>query len=279
MVISREKPLKIAVTGGAGFFGRATIEAAETAGHEVWAFDRELGDDVLGSLAALDGADAVIHLAGVLGTSELFDMPETALDVNIKGTLRVLEWCRGHDARYVGVSMPDPFPSVYTATKMAARRLTTAWHNKHGLPVSTVRAFNGYGPHQHYGAGHPQKILPTFARAAWEGRPLPIWGDGEQAMDLVHADDVGRMLVEATAYGDDETFDAGTGVAVTVNELAEFVLQVTGSNAGIEYLPMRPGEVPVQITAEGEGWDLLGWKPELDWDRIAETVRWYRDGR
>lgn len=268
--------MRIAVTGGAGFFGRATIQAAEDAGHEVWAFDRELGDDVLGSLDKLDGADAVIHLAGVLGTSELFDMPETALDVNIKGALRVLEWCRTNRARYVGVSMPDPFPSVYTVTKVAARRLTTAWHHAYGLHVSTVRAFNGYGPHQHYGPGHPQKILPTFARAAWEGRPLPIWGDGEQAMDLVHADDVGRMLVEAVHHGDDVTLDAGTGQAVTVNELAAFVLETTGSTAGVQHLPMRPGEVPVQITAEGEGWDRLDWKPELDWDRIAETVRWYK---
>lgn len=268
--------MRIAVTGGAGFFGQATIAAAENAGHEVWAFDRVLGHDVLGSLDALDRAEAVIHLAGVLGTSELFDMPETALDVNIKGTLRILEWCREHGASYVGVSMPDPFPSVYTATKVAARRLATAWHHAYGVRVSTVRAFNGYGPYQAVGPGHPQKILPTFARAAWEGRPLPIWGDGEQAMDLVHADDVGRMLVEAVGHGDDVVFDAGSGVPVTVNQLATFVLEVTGSKAGVEYLPMRVGETPVQITAEGEGWDRLDWKPLLDWDRIADAVRWYR---
>lgn len=275
-MVNLETPLKIAVTGGAGFFGRATIHAAEAAGHEVWPFDYTLGHDVLGSLDALNDADVVIHLAGVLGTSELFDMPETALDVNVKGTLRVLEWCRHHNAGYVGISMPDPFPSVYTATKVAARRLTTAWHHAYGLRASTVRAFNGYGPHQAHGPGHPQKILPTFARAAWEGRPLPIWGDGEQAIDLVHSDDVGRMLVEATQHGDDVTFDAGTGVPVTVNALAQFVLEVTGSKAGVEHLPMRPGEVPVQITASGEGWDRLDWKPGLDWDRIAEVVRWYK---
>ena len=142
--------------------------------------------------------------------------------------------------------------------------------------MSTVRAFNGYGPYQAYGPGHPQKILPTFARAAWEGRPLPIWGDGEQAMDLVHADDVGRMLVEAVGHGGDAVFDAGTGVPVTVNELAAVVLEVTGSKAGVQHLPMRPGEIPVRVTAEGAGWDDLGWKPELDWDRVAETVRWYK---
>jgi UDP-glucose 4-epimerase len=268
--------MKIAVTGGAGFFGRATISAAQEAGHTVWAFDRLQGRDILGSLEALGDADTVIHLAGVLGTSELFDMPETALEVNIKGTLRILEWCRTHRAGYVGISMPDPFPSVYTATKVAARRLSTAWHHAYGLRVATVRAFNGYGPYQAYGPGHPQKILPTFARAAWENRPLPVWGDGEQTMDLVHADDVGRMLVAAVAYGDDVVFDAGTGVPVTVNELADFVIQVTGSTAGVEHLPMRPGEVPVKITAEGDGWGRLDWKPELDWDRIAATVKWYK---
>jgi UDP-glucose 4-epimerase len=268
--------MRIAVTGGAGFFGRATVQAAEAAGHEVTVFDRVLGDDILGDLDRLDGAGAVIHLAGLLGTSELFDTPEEAVDVNVKGTLRVLEWCRANGAAYVGITMPDPFPSVYTATRVAARRLATAWHQAYGLPVSTVRAFNGYGPHQAWGPGHPQKILPTFARAAWAGEPIPIWGDGEQGVDLVHSDDVGRMLVDAIRFGDDETFDAGTGRMVTVNELAGFVLDVTGSTAGVTHLPMRPGEVPVHITARGEGWDLLDWKPAFDWDRVADVVRWYR---
>src|SRR5690606_15821230 len=122
-MVNKETPLKIAVTGGAGLFRLATVPAAPPAGHDGWAFDHVLCHDVLGNLDALADADVVIHLAGVLGTSELFDMPETALDVNIKGTLRVLEWCRRHRAAYVGISMPDPFPSVYTATKVAARRL------------------------------------------------------------------------------------------------------------------------------------------------------------
>jgi hypothetical protein len=103
--------------------------------------------------------------------------------------------------------------------------------------------------------------VPTFARAAWEGRPLPVWGDGEQTMDLVHTDDVARMLIEAVGHGDDVTFDAGTGQAVTVNELAAFVLEQTGSTAGVEHLPMRPGERPTRIVAEGDGWDRLTWKP------------------
>jgi UDP-glucose 4-epimerase len=269
--------MKIAVTGGSGFLGQATIRAAEESGHEAWSFDRAHGNDVLGDLTALKGADTIVHLAGMLGTSELFDAPESAVHANVIGTLRVLRWCQENSAAYVGITMPPVFPSVYTATKVCADRLATAWHVAYDIPVSHVRAFNAYGPGQKWGAGHPQKILPTFARAAWEGRPLPVWGDGEQTMDLVHSDDVGRMLVDAATHGDDVTFDAGTGVAVTVNELARAVLDFTGSKAGVEHLPMRKGETPTRIVATGEGWDRLDWKPEHSWARIASVVDWYRN--
>jgi UDP-glucose 4-epimerase len=268
--------LKIAITGGSGFLGQAAVKYAEEAGHQAWSFDRADGNDILGSLDALEGADTVIHLAGMLGTSELFEEVEKAVKVNVTGTTRILDWCKINGAGYVGIGMPPVFPSVYTATKVCAQRLATAYHVAYGIPVSHVRAFNAYGPGQKYGPGHPQKILPTFARFAWEGRPLPIWGDGEQTMDLVHAEDVGRMLVDAAAHGDDVTFDAGTGVAVTVNELAEYVLMKTRSTAGVEHLPMRLGEKPTRIVADGEGWDRLDWKPSHNWYRVGDTVDWYR---
>jgi UDP-glucose 4-epimerase len=268
--------VKIAVTGGSGFIGRAAVNAAQAAGHEAWSFDRAGGHDILGDLSALGGADVVVHLAGMLGTSELFDAAEEAVDANVKGTLRILQWCRENSAGYVGITMPHVFPSVYTATKVCAQRMASAWNLAFGVPVSHVRAFNAYGPGQAHGPGHPQKILPTFATEAWAGRPIPVWGDGEQTVDLVHADDVGRMLIDAAGYGDDSVFDAGTGSAITVNRMAQEVLRITGSTAGIEYLPMRPGEVPIKICAEGEGWDRLTWRPGLDWFDVADAVRWYK---
>jgi UDP-glucose 4-epimerase len=190
--------------------------------------------------------------------------------------LRILQWCRANGAGYVTITMPPAFPSVYTATKLCADRLASAWHLAYGVPVSRVRAFNAYGAGQKHGLDHPQKILPTFATEAWAGRPLPVWGDGEQTVDLVHVDDVGRMLVDACAHGDDPVFDAGTGTAVTVNELADFVLTHTRSKAGIQYLPMRAGEIPTHIVATGDGWDRLDWRPELDWGAIAAAIDSYR---
>lgn len=268
--------MRIAVTGGSGFIGRAAVVAATKAGHTAWSFDRSDGNDVLGPLDGLKDADAVIHLAGVLGTAELFDRPEEAVSVNVTGALRILDWCRDNHAAYVGITMPDAFPSVYTATKIAAARLATAYHHAYGLPVSHVRAFNAYGPGQAHGPGHPQKILPTFARAAWSRRPIPVWGSGNQWVDLIHSDDVGRMLVDALRCGgDDAVFDAGTGHPVTVGQLASQVLDFTGSQAGVEYLPMRIGELETAIRATGEGWDRLGWRPALDWARVEQAVRWY----
>lgn len=273
--------MRILVTGGAGFLGQATVRAGLALGHDMAIFDRSIGLDITDPKLVADAfadvdPDHVIHLAGVLGTAELFDDPHTAVDVNIHGSLNLILACVEHGAGYTAITMPPVFPSIYTATKVCADRLATAYHRAAGLPASHVVAFNAYGPGQKHGPGHPQKIIPTFASEAWAGRPIPVWGDGSQTVDLVHADDLGRMLVEATAFDNDDVFDGGTGTALTVNQVADFVIEVTGSKAGIDYLPMRRGETPTEIVAEGRGWNRLGWKPEMDWDRLAETVESYR---
>lgn len=267
--------MKIAITGGSGFIGQATWEAAENEGHEVIPFDRP-DNDILGDLSGLKGADHVIHLAGMLGTAELFDDAEAAVMSNVVGTLRILQWCEANQAGFTGISMPPVFESVYTATKICANRLAEAWRLFRGVPVSTVVAYNAFGPGQKHGPGHPQKIIPTFATEAWNNRPIPIWGDGTQSVDLVHANDIGNMLVAATRFGDGQVFDAGSAVELTVNEVAEFVIRVTGSKAGVKYFPMRDGEVPTKIVATRQGWDLLNWAPGLDLGALRETIEWYK---
>lgn len=267
--------MKVGITGGAGFIGRYVVEEAVRRGWDVFAFDRASGNDIMGDITELKTCDTVIHLAGVLGTAELFDTAEEAVSINVIGSLRIIELCAENGIQYTGISMPPVFPSVYTATKVCTGRLATAYHISKSLRTSHVRAFNAYGAGQAHGPGHPQKIVPTFATLAWDGQPIPVWGDGEQTVDLVHARDLGRMLIDASEYGDDAYFDGGTGVPFTVNEVAEMVLRITGSDAGIKYLPMRDGETPTHIVAEGEGWDKLGWKPEFDADDFRQAVYAY----
>jgi len=270
--------MRIAITGGSGFIGTATREHAQALGHEAWSFDRGDGHDIMGDLDGLKGADCVIHLAGVLGTHELFDTVQEAIDLNVSGAYRIMNWCLRNEASYVGITMPDAFPSIYTATKIASQRLATALHYSRGLRVSHVRAFNAFGPGQKHGPGHPQKIVPTFASYGWRQIPIPIWGDGTQTVDLVHVDDVARVLLAATEWDHNQVFDAGTGTPVSVNQVADFTLKITKSTCGAEHLPMRDGETPTRIVAQGEGWSYLrpGQKPYFSWDKLEDTIRWYR---
>lgn len=268
--------MKITITGGKGFIGSAVADAAERAGHTVAFFDKRDGNDIMGDLDALSGADAVVHLAGLIGTAELFDDVQAAIDINITGSYRVMKWCLDHGAHYTGILVPSVFPSIYRATKDATAQLATALHHGKGLKCSSVVTFNAHGPGQAFGPGHPQKFGPTFSIAGWNNRPIPVWGDGSALIDPVSVADVGRMLVDACNHADDAVFDAGTGVAVTVEEIANFVVQRTGSTAGIEHLPMRIGETPTNVAATGRGWDRLTWQPQFSWGRIADTVDWYK---
>lgn len=269
--------MRVAVTGSAGFIGTAVKAALEDAGHEVIPFDRVDGNDILGDLSGLTGADRVLHLAGVLGTSELFETAEEAIEINVTGTLRILQWCKENNAGYTGVTLPKAFYGVYSITKHAADSLATAWHKAYGVPVSTVCAFNVYGIGQKWGPGHPQKFVPTFATRAWQGLPLEIWGDGEQTMDVVSTTDLARMFAEAINHDDDVVFDAGCGLEISVNSFAEYVNTVTGNLAGVVHIPMRIGETPTRIKATGRGWDRLTWHPELNWADVDAAINWYRD--
>ncbi|MGK2948995.1 MAG: NAD-dependent epimerase/dehydratase family protein [Acidimicrobiales bacterium] len=209
---------------------------------------------------------------------ELFDDPHRAVQVNVEGTLNVLEAARTVGAGYTGITMPQVNPSLYSATKNCGQAMAEAYRQAHDLPVSHVIAYNAFGPGQAYGPGHPQKILPTFAMAAWSGQPIPVWGDGQLWTDLVHVDDVARMLVDSTRFGDGEIFDAGTGVPLTVLEVAAAVHEVAG-DTGVAHMPHRPGERRVRTNddyANHRGWHLLDWRPERDEARWVEAIESYR---
>lgn len=275
--------MRVLVTGGRGWIGSAVCKALERRGHAFYVFDRNDGLDVADA-AAVDAAvrdvDHVIHLAGVLGTHELFANPVRAVEANVLGSLNVTRACLAAGVGLTEITMPRVNPSLYAATKACAMDIAEAYRHAEGLRVSYVRAYNAYGPGQAYGGDHPQKIVPTFATAGWLGEPLPIWGDGMLWVDLVHVDDVARMLVEATAFGDGQVFDAGSGYVQTVLEVARKVIELTGGRSKIDHLPARKGErvMPTDAdVARRENWDLLaGWHPVFDPDRFRDAVMSYR---
>lgn len=268
--------MNVTVTGSSGFIGAATVARLESAGHTVTRFDRTLDLDVRdpdNCDQAIEGADAVIHLAGVLGTSELFDQVQRAISINVAGTANVLDACRRHGAAYVGITMPDCWPSLYQATKLCGVRIAEAYHHAHGVPVTHVRAFNAYGPGQAHGPGHPQKIIPTFAWHASRGLPMPIWGDGSQTVDLVHVDWIAKMLADCATHdlASGLTFDAGSGQEMSVINVARYIGAIFGSTL-VEFLPMRAGELEhTKLCAREPGW--FGFAKALD--RLGETALGY----
>jgi UDP-glucose 4-epimerase len=273
--------LNITVTGGSGFIGTPIVDLLRREGHDVTSFDLADGNDV--TKDTLPYSNVVIHLAGVLGTAELFDTPQEAVRVNIGGSLNILEQCKKQQAAYIGITMPDVFPSVYTATKVASQRLATAYAHE-GLTVGHVKAYNAFGKGQKHGPGHPQKIIPTFATKGWANEPIPIWGSGNQLVDLIHVDDLAIIFRRAVnwtqkrddaksnglAYRNDAIFEGGCGQSMRVIQIAEMVRNITGSGKDFERLPMRAGEIETQLQC----------KPELKFGfseaRLREVVDSYK---
>lgn len=271
--------MRIVVTGSHGFIGKYVCKELWSRNYEAIPVDTSEGFDIVEmnsyTIDRFRYADAVIHLAGVLGTSELFEDYRRAITVNVFGTANVLEQCSEFGLRYVGITMPHVWKNVYQTTKMAAFNLAEAWHENKGVPVSHVRAYNAFGAGQK--VGKPQKIIPTFANAAYSKRPMPIWGDGEQLVDLVYVEDIAIMLVDALQFGDLEVFDAGTGISRTVNEVARMVAHVVTPSQEplVDHLPMRPGESGMGVWAKGEGWDKLK-RPRFDFSDFGHSVLSYK---
>lgn len=275
---------RILMTGGRGFIGTALANKFEEDGHVVTHFDRVDGKDVtLGKDPLIESINAgecerVVHLAGVLGTHELFDTPHEAVDVNIKGAINVLQACAETGAGLTQVTLPYAFPSVYRYTKETADEFAYMWHREFGVPVSIVVAYNVFGPGQKYGEGHPQKFLPTWATLAWQNKPLPIWGDGENRLDMVSTADLAQVFAYAIEEKGFQFYDAGCSQTWTVNQVADMVLEYTGSTAGKEYLPMRRGETPTMAAATGQGWEKFpnGWCPTFKLEEFHAAIDTYK---
>jgi UDP-glucose 4-epimerase len=273
----------VGVTGGSGFIGKVVMDELSQRGHNGIVIDRAEGIDIRDKDAVwsiVKKCNHIIHLAGVLGTEELFDSPHDAVDININGALNILLGCREYGASYTAIQMPfTGWTNIYQSTKLCAMNLAQAYHKYFGVKISFVRAYNAFGKGQKvHGV---RKIIPTFSTAAWRNLPIPIWGSGNQIVDLVHVNDIARMLVDAIKFGNGETFDAGTGQAFTVQNVANMVIDCTRSTQGALFQDMRKGEVEDGIppVAKGDGWDLLGWIPEFRVDDLNEVIAWYKEDR
>ena len=227
--------------------------------------------DILGDIRdasavdlAVSTSDAVMHLAGVLGTQETVDDPLPAIETNILGGLNVFKAIRRYQVPAVNIAAANHWMwNPYSITKKAAERFALMANKEWGTKIALIRGLNVYGPRQ---KAYPvKKIMPNLIIPVLEGRPIVIYGDGEQVMDMIWVEDVAEILVRALVQKHgvyESVMDAGTGRKTTVNELAQAVIEMMGEGT-IEHVPMRPGEADHSIVL-GDPSTLapLNWSPD-----------------
>jgi dTDP-glucose 4,6-dehydratase len=305
---------RVVVTGGAGFLGSHLSARLLDRGDQVVALDNlctgrraNLADlldrpgyefvehDVSTTIAVSGPVDAVLHFASPASPVDYLAMPIETLEVGSVGTHHALGLARANDATFMLASTsevygdPEVHPqtedywghvnpngprSVYDEAKRFGEAITMAYHRTHGLSVRIVRIFNTYGPKMRADDG---RVVSNFLVQALRGEPLTIYGAGDQTRSFCYVDDEVRGFLALLDSDETGPINIGNPNEFTMLELAELVLEVTGSSSGIVHEPL-PVDDPRQrrpdITLAG---DRLGWKPQVELreglERTADHVR------
>ncbi len=285
--------MKVLVTGGQGFIGSHVVDVLLGRGHGVTIFDRRLvrmppaasfylGDvrDAEALADAISLHEGVIHLAGVLGTSEMVTTPRESVEVNINGAINLYEGVRRYGCRAVQITVGNyTWNNSYAITKFTAERFALMYNKEFGTKIAIVRGLNAYGERQKQAP--VKKVVPNFILSALRDEPLVIFGDGEQLLDMIYVRDVAEILVRALEIDNGQyaqVMEAGSGDLVTANTLAESIVRISGSRSAITHVPMRAGE-PDRSVTKGDPRTLtpIAYLPKFSLDEgLRRTIDWYR---
>jgi UDP-glucose 4-epimerase len=236
--------------------------------------------------------EACFHLAAQADVRVSVERPDHDADVNVLGTIRVLEAARTHGTRIVFSStggaiygeVDEPAPeeaprrplAPYGTAKLAAEEYLATYNRLYHTSHVVVRYANVYGPRQE--SNLEGGVVSIFMRLLAAGQTPQIFGDGTQTRDFVYVGDVAAATIKALD-ADGGVFNVGTGVATSVNDLYGAVRRAAGADRQAEYAPPRPGELQSSVLAIRRARDELGWQPEYDLERgLAETWAWIAAG-
>jgi UDP-glucose 4-epimerase len=297
--------VRAVVTGGAGFIGSNVVDALLERGDEVHVLDdlsrgkrENVADgatlhagDIRRDAAALFAEvqpDVCVHLAAQIDVRVSVERPDVDADVNVVGTLQVLEAAREHGTKLVFSSTggaiygecDGPAPeghsraplAPYGVSKLAAEEYIAAYNRLYGSTHVSLRYGNVYGPRQdpHGEAG----VVAIFMNALRDGKTPRIYGDGSQTRDYVFVGDVVAATLAAAGH-DGGVFNVGTGVETSVLDLYERIQRAAGVERDPEHADPRPGELQRSVLDPSLAERELGWKPtrSLD-DGLAATWAW-----
>ncbi len=254
-------------------------------------FEADIRDAAAVDKAMAKGLDVIVHLAAKAGVRPSIEQPLLYADVNINGTMVLLEAARkyktpkfifGSSSSVYGNNKKVPFSeddnvdfpiSPYAATKKAGELICHTCHHLYGTSITCLRFFTVYGPRQ-----RPDLAIHKFARLIEQGKPVPVFGDGSMMRDFTYIDDIIDGTVAAmNKCGGFDIYNLGESQPISVNDLITRLENALGKKAVIQHLPLQPGDVNRTYADITRAARDLGYRPKTDIDTgLAQFVRWLR---
>ena len=234
--------------------------------------------------------DVIVHIAARAGVRPSIIEPLLYYDVNVRGTTNLLEMAKlYHVKKFIFASSSSvygenekvPFReddnvdypiSPYAATKKAGELIAFTYHHLFGIPVTCLRFFTVYGPRQ-----RPEMAIHKFTRLIYEGKSIPVYGDGTSRRDYTYIDDIIAGITASinTELGY-EIINLGESKTVRLSELIYLIEENLQKKAVIEWLPEQPGDVPVTFADIDKARKLLGYAPCVDIkEGVGRFVKWF----
>ena len=297
--------MRISVTGGSGFIGSHVVDYLADDGHDVVVIDTRPPHrpgveyyetditDLPGLVEAMDGSEAVFHLAAVSNVNEVHADPVGAMEINVVGTARVCEAARRNGVGrvllastvwvYTSASGDGPLREdtplastgsehVYTASKIAAELVVSSYGELYGLPYTILRYGIPFGPRM-----RKELAIPQFLERARTGEKITIHGDGLQFRNYVYVEDLAEAHVLALAEeAAGEVFNLEGPEPVSIRHAAELSCELIDPLAEIEFTAARPGDYAGRVVSVDKADRVLGWVPRTSFDEgMRRYVEWW----
>ena len=310
--------MKALVTGGAGFIGSNIVSKLVDIGYEVNVLDNlssgyltnikdylvtdkvEFCAGDIRDYASVDrsmkGVDVVFHLAASVGRQRSLDNPQLDSEINLVGTVNVLEAMRKNGTKRIVYSSsaamfgelvtptidenhPQNADSPYGVSKLAAEKMMLAYAGLYDFTTVCLRYFNIYGINQRFDVYG--NVIPIFAKRIYSGEPVTIYGDGTQTRDFVNVIDVARAnLMAASSELGTDIYNIGSGGCVTINNLAEMMIDIGGRKTDIIYAPERPADVKHCKANSDKIYNAMGFKVTKELEQgLVEYMKWFSDNK
>lgn len=303
--------MKILITGGAGFIGSTIVEhfhqtddvivldnlrsgfEHNLAGFQVTFIQGSVTDKSMVE-KAVRGVDYIFHLAALVSVPESVENPRETVDINVHGTLNVLEAARTHGVKKVVISssaaiygdnpvvpkvesmVPEP-KSPYAITKLDAEYYAKMYTTEVAVPVVCLRYFNVFGPRQNPKSQYAAAV-PIFIDRAIRSQDITIYGDGEQTRDFVYVEDVvaaNALAARSTATG---VYNIAGGGRITINDLASAIIALTRSSSSILHVGERAGDVKHSQADIGLA-NAIGFRPKYTLEQGLKPTIEYLSNR